>query len=217
MHIIVIIGAPNNFDRDRNRFKDERKKFLKRLLREFGFTPQNGFTYELLGGFSKSISKSLEMTFLERQKEDILLYYIGHGVEDGWALDGYAADAGGDILKYEDLALLLALHHKSIIFLNACCYALAAKEALSKRAGDFLFIGAMPANIQGPIFNFSNAVLDCWKNRLPYHGVYSDAGGQIECLEYWEHTELWMGNDRLNELMYPVLSKTSFQGETECK
>ena len=164
MQVVIVIGEPNQADidgRTKERFIKEADNFKKRLIEEFGFLEDDFIV--LTGGLQLPISSQLEKIIFERWKNDIILCYIGHGAENGWGLSGYTDN---EVLVYENLRILLELHCGNLIFLNTCCYALAAEEAVSSHFGDYLLIGAMAADKRGCIDNFLDTILNyCLNHR----------------------------------------------------
>lgn len=119
-----------------------------------------------------------------------MLCYIGHGAKNGWGLSGYN-DA--EVLTYENLNLLLSLHHGNLIFLNNCCYAMAAENAVSSRFGDYFLIGASLADATAHGDWLLDVVLNSWRSRQLFS---SHIGPHIA-----GRVKLWAGNEELSNLM----------------
>ena len=128
---------------------------------------------------------------MEWEQENILLIYTGHGQENSLALSGYQDQ---EVLEYDFFKALLTLHKGNLIFLNSCCYAFAGKTAIDYR-DNALFIAALPADRIGGTDRFFKEIFQFWKNSKP---------ARFGLLEAGHFVPLWYGDEKLNELMYPI-------------
>ena len=118
--------------------------------------------YILSGKLNNSVRRVqelIECILLEYREEDFCLFYIGHGQPEGWALSGILNQ---EVLSYEDLNLVLALHSGSLIFVNCCCYAGSAEKSLQARSGEFFLLAAMPSFVSGSANNFIKSIFKDW-------------------------------------------------------
>lgn len=164
MKVILAIGRPNIYDFTdgiSTRFWTKRELILKSLTERLKFPEKDIFLLEPSGalGSGEKFKKDLESIFLEYPKEDICLFYAGHGQEDGWGLSG---EKDVEAMTYEQLALVLACHSGNLIMVNYCCFAGAAKNVFAHHGGESLLIAAMPENISGCADNFCRLVLEHW-------------------------------------------------------
>ncbi|OGY63193.1 MAG: hypothetical protein A3I89_01005 [Candidatus Harrisonbacteria bacterium RIFCSPLOWO2_02_FULL_41_11] len=67
-----------------------------------------------------NIYEMLEKILTGSGVEPFVLYYTGHGLKYGWSPDDCL------YIFYDRIFKILAEHRKEIIFLNDCCYAMAA-------------------------------------------------------------------------------------------
>src|SRR3989338_5870975 len=118
MYVIVVIGNANSNDFDKLRFENMAIDVINELINKFSVKESD--IRKLVHSSFKKIKNTLEEILIEKQKQDILLIYIGHGQENGWALSGIQ---DVDSLNYEELSLILARHEGKLIFLNCCCFA----------------------------------------------------------------------------------------------
>jgi hypothetical protein len=103
---------------------------------------------------------------LEKSNEDICLFYIGHGSKKeggGWAVQGTSED----ILCYSELALVLVHHEGRLIFVNDCCYAGLAEEALQHHSSENLLIVSSPKD-RVCIYGITENLLAAWKSGRRY-------------------------------------------------
>lgn len=163
MQIAVVIGKANYNDPSNDRFAKVVRELVKKLAIDFKI-PRKNFHF-IAGTNSVEVLKKLEEIFLEKSKEDICLFYIGHGSNKdggGWAVQG----TSDDILHYSELALALAHHDGRLIFVNDCCYAGLAEEALQHHS-DNLLIASSPRD-RVCIYGITENLLAAWKSGRKY-------------------------------------------------
>ncbi|GEM_PF-2735583 len=164
MQAIIVLGKTNSKDTDGQRFEKVAKQLTSSLTTDFKVPLQNLLI--IRNADSAEIFEKLEEVFIESSKEDVCLFYIGHGSKKdggGWAVQGTC----DDILFYSELALALAHHGSRLIFVNDCCYAGLAEKALEFHAADSLLITASPENKVAVIDIIPNMLL-AWKNGRKY-------------------------------------------------
>lgn len=211
MHAIVVTGKASIKDCDELRFENMAVSVINELIKKFNFKRWNILkrwnTYKLISGSSKKIKADLEKVFIEKQKQDILLIYIGHGQENGWALSGIRDI---DSLNYEELSLILAHHEGRLIFLNCCCFAGAAKWPLASHFGEHLLIAAMPEYKFGYVNNFFQYIFEDWSAHRLYnpHMSYDnfDSIPQVEGNEELQRL-FFVNNLKIWEIMKKMIMK----------
>ncbi len=195
MHIVIVVGKENSNDA-KNRFSNEVEKLLKALRIYFGIKGIG--EYVILIGSRQEVLFKLEKIFIEKRREDICLFYIGHGQRDGWPLDGYF---NWELVGYDRLAFVFAGHQGRFILINDCCFAGAAKKAMERRLGDYLLIAAMPENEIGYTNNFLHYLLNDWRSgRRFFPGASMDNRNFIPVLE---------GNQNLQRLFFKIKTAAS--------
>lgn len=164
MQIVIVIGKTNHLDTDKQRFVKTARELVKGLARDFKMT-RGDFIF-ISGTNSVEVIKKLEEVFLEKSGEDICLFYIGHGSKregGGWAVQGTSED----ILFYSELALVLVHHAGRLIFVNDCCYAGLAEDALQHHPSENLLIASSPKD-RVCIYGITNNLLAAWKSGRKY-------------------------------------------------
>lgn len=190
MHAIVVVGRASEKDNDKLRFEKMAADVINKLNNKFGIKKYNIRKLNL--DFSKDIKTVLEKIFIEKREQDILLIYIGHGQENGWALNGRQDE---NALYYDELGMILTLHERKLIFLNCCCYAGAATFFLPHQPKECLLIVAMPEDCYGYAHNFFCDIFDAWsKNRLYNPRLSNDNPDFTPQVE---------GNEELQRLFFP--------------
>ena len=187
MHAVIVIGK-DSFDDPKGRFSTEAEKLLEFFEK-----------CDVLIGSRLNVLSKLEEIFIEKRKEDICLFYIGHGQENGWPLDGIR---DWELIEYERLAFVLAGHYGNLIFVNDCCFAGAAKKAMEHHSGEHLFIAAMPENEMGFTFNFLNYILNDWRRGRMFSSAAS--------LDNPNFTPVVEGNQNLQKLLFSKIKSPAF-------
>ncbi|OGY64611.1 MAG: hypothetical protein A3I89_01665 [Candidatus Harrisonbacteria bacterium RIFCSPLOWO2_02_FULL_41_11] len=206
MQIIVVVGQPNNNDFDNGiseRFNQGANNLIDKLVKELSFREKEDII-RLPSGNNELITALLGEIFLNKPREDSCLFYLGHGDKSGWSVTGYEnnPDDEKNIVDYEKLRLIFAGHDGNLIFVNDCCYALAAEAAMESRFSRYLLIGATPKDTKGSGDIWKRAV-HCWKDHKPFQWTLGSLRIDGECNEI----KLWQGSEELNALMYPPARK----------
>ena len=188
----MVVGSPYAGE-DEKRFSREASDLKKKLFLLRPSIQEKDFQ-EFLGS-SEEVFDELQLALLEWQNEDICLIYIGHGQENGWALSGYRDI---EVLDYELLKIILALHHGNLIFLNACCDGLLGKMILVFH-NQHLFFGYSQDNPDCSLQSFWNKIVNAWEQCK-----LADCGFELN----GQTIKLWDGDEKLNALMYPVKTKS---------
>jgi len=207
MRVVVVVGSRNHRDKSKkeNFFKDYADQVLDTLIAQFGL--QEKSDSNLIFGNRFQVYTLLERVILDNPDEDMCLFYIGHGSEVGWSVTGCKKNQDIDLVTYEELRLLFAHHSGRIIWVNDCCYALAAEDALESHAGDHFLIGAMPRDRFGAPSGFLDMILQTWMSggrRYQWWVWYDSDDGLGNILKRQEkEIDLYFGN--------PELPITTFQ------
>ncbi len=90
-------------------------------------------------GNSAEILTALGLFFKKYPEDDILLYYVGHGITSpkfGWSI------GPGKYILYKFLKKIFSKFSGRLVFINDCCHALAVDQHLRILAGRYLLFGA---------------------------------------------------------------------------
>lgn len=189
MHTVIVIG--------RDRFDDSVGRFSKQAEKSFEFLRLNFIQYSVLKSSRQNVLSKLEEIFIEKRKEDIGLFYLGHGQENGWTLDSYR---DLELVEYEKLAFIFAGHQGNLILINGCCFAGAAKQVMDHHYGDYLLIAAMPEDKYGYTHNFLSYIFNDWSNcRNFFPGQSLDNNREFFPIVY--------GNENLQRLFFPKMNR----------
>lgn len=196
MKAIVVIGQPNKSDIEHGlgtRFLEKAEIILSALREKLEFSKKDILVFSPDGtpGSGQKFKNELESIFLEYPDEDICLFYAGHGQKNGWGLSG---TRNIEAMTYRQLRLIFACHFGNLIFVNYCCFAGAAKYALTHRAGESLLIAAMPKNKSGCAYNFCRLVMEQWADEKFFNPHISS-----DNTEYVPPVE---GNESLQSLLF---------------
>ena len=164
MKAIIVIGRPSLDDFKSGismRFFEKSWIIRSALTERLKFSEEDITVFHPNGtvGSGEKLKKNLESIFLNNPKEDICLFYAGHGQEDGWGLSG---QKNIEAMTYEQLALIFSCHSGNLILVNYCCFAGAATAAFKHHPGESLMIAAMPVDVSGSSYNFCKLVLEHW-------------------------------------------------------
>ncbi len=200
MKAIIVIGAPNEQD-----FKSGvtdrftlRAAMINKALRSYLGFADDEVAFFASDGAPASIAveiKAFENYLIAHSSEDLCLFYVGHGWEDAWALSGTRENA----LTYQQLGLFLVHHQANLIFVNYCCHAGAATEALMYKLGEWLLLAAMPRDISGYAYKFCLHVLTAWIKRS-FFDSHLAAG-------YEPYLPPIFGNENLQRLIFAKADK----------
>jgi len=128
---------------------------------------------------SRRILNELSFLFDSYKKEDILLFYSGHGGKDCWGFNNYL----DDILEYRDLENIFRRFQGRLVVVNDCCYALAIQSCLRKCLnGRFLLFGSSRKDKIGDSFiSVLNPVLMAWskKKKAFPRVIYTEGEGGV--------------------------------------
>lgn len=126
---------------------------------------------------SQRILKELSFLFDLYKKEDILIFYSGHGGRDCWGFNNYP----DDVLEYRDLENIFWKFQGRLVLINDCCYALAIQSCLRKCIrGRFLLFGSSRKDKIGDSFvSILNPILKAWlkKKKAFPEVIYTEGEG----------------------------------------
>ncbi|MBU6141697.1 hypothetical protein KGO95_01080 [Patescibacteria group bacterium] len=201
MKAIIVIGMPNADDHHiglSDRFTARAAMIGSSLLKKLGFHKGDIFTFMPDGspGSARSILHELKRIISHDPFGDICLFYVGHGWKKGL---GVCGTRRRETIRYWDLQRAFSTHYGNLIFVNYCCFAGAAVSALSKRAGDWLLISAMPSGKSGCSCNFIRFVLDFWE-RGKFFDPHAASGYEL-------YLPPIFGNENLQRLIFAKADK----------
>ncbi|MHB9019430.1 MAG: hypothetical protein ACYC3G_00935 [Minisyncoccota bacterium] len=139
MKALIVSG----FDRDIFPYVDS-VRFFDYLINEVGLTKDDIVFYgpaEVKAGiiFYNIFFALCKLTI----NEPLIIYYAGHGNEEGW-------DLKGDIVIFYDLlAKFLDCRLAPLIFINDCCFGMAAVDFLEKLKFRKLILALAPKDLVG--------------------------------------------------------------------
>ncbi len=165
MKAIIVVGMPNENDSGSlgTRFTERAELIAYVLNKKLKFQKQDiiVLTPDGTSGSAGRFLESLNSILLDNPFEDICLFYIGHGWEEGWGLNGTKSI---ESITYDELGLALVHHSGNLILVNYCCCAGAAVSALANKLGEWLLIAAMPADQSDCARNFCRYVIEDWSS-----------------------------------------------------
>ncbi len=142
----------------------DRAKILVRYLRNELKLKDNQITFLRTSIFdnAEETRLALEYIFESNDKDDILLYYSGHGLigdKPGWSM------GEKKYLLYESLRGIFGRFSGRLAVINDCCYSLGLNSALQVLGSRYALFG--PARFHCISSNtILDSVLGYWKNRM---------------------------------------------------
>jgi|GEM_PF-1751378 len=118
--------------------------FFNYLVKEVGIKKDDIFFYGPAEYEAKINFYNIFAQICKRSRnEDLIIYYSGHGLDNCWSLKDYAE------IPYEVLAHFLQDRSAPLIFINDCCFGMAAVDFLKDLYCRKLIIGLAPKNLLG--------------------------------------------------------------------
>lgn len=150
MQLLIVTHFSDEFMEDTVKFYEYFWKVLK--LPEIHF-----YTIEtyLKGKRVEGVLKELV-----GKNSPLIIYYGGHGLEDGWQLSNKYQ------IKYNDIFTILKDQREPVIFVNDCCFGMAPQDYLPQLQCPYLLLGLAPKTKEG-FGSMVPGIIKCWKNHQP--------------------------------------------------
>lgn len=137
--------------------------------------------------------------------EPLIIYYAGHGNEEGWDLKD------GEIIFYELLFKFLDRRLGPLIFINDCCFGMVAVDYLKKLKCRKLILALAPKNLLGETDGKSlllTEIFSYWRRRQlaePHYRIKIDSlPKEFRGISFGNPKLRW--GDSLDYLLYPEIS-----------
>lgn len=163
MHAIVVNNLRLNDD---NFFSSSSTDFYF-YMRECRGLSDKQFTFYRRREYlrKKSLYQTLRNALKKHAGETIVLYYSGHGYRDGWHLMRHI------FVPYKKLFRIFGKHRRPFIFINDCCFAMAAEKYQKMLRSRNLILGLAPENGIG-YASVLRQILRDWSRRQPANPKY---------------------------------------------
>lgn len=137
--------------------------------------------------------------------EPLIIYYAGHGSEEGWDL------GGGMVIFYDLIAKFLDSRLAPIVFINDCCFGMVAVDFLERLKCRKLIIALAPKDLVGETDGKSlllSEIFSYWRNRKiaePHYRIKkASLPKEFQDIPLVDSRLRW--GDNIDYLLYPEIS-----------